>query len=173
MEPESANSTQKQVLLVLGSPNSQIGELSEIAVGRLQLCFEVFSREKNCRILCTGGWGSQFNETEKPHAWYAKDYLISKGVDEGHFLEFALSSNTVEDALKTKEILRNMAVDKLTIISTDYHLERVKMIFDEILSFYDMEYRGAPNNFKNHNLEKLISHERKAIKAILEKGLSF
>ena len=38
-----------------------------------------------------------FNPTSLPHAYYSKQYLLHKGVKENDFLEFVLSSNTVED----------------------------------------------------------------------------
>ena len=46
---------EKEVLVVLGSPNSPSGELSDISKSRLDCCRKMFS--KGQLILCTGGWG--------------------------------------------------------------------------------------------------------------------
>ena len=92
-----------EILVVLGSPNSSKGKLSIMSKERLDFCLERFNN--NMMILCTGGWGSHFNTTKEPHAYYTKNYLIKKGIPEDRFLENALSGNTVEDAVKTKEII--------------------------------------------------------------------
>ena len=68
----------KNVIIILGSPNSQKGRLSKIAIGRARKCLEIFNPEKDM-ILCTGGFGVHFNTSEKPHADYLKQYLIKNG----------------------------------------------------------------------------------------------
>lgn len=161
------------IIIVLGSPNSPSGELSYIATSRLDLCFDTYQKKSNCQILCTGGWGEQFNASIKSHAFYARNYLEEKGVKQDHFLDFALSENTVEDALKAKEILLNQNFEKLIVITSDYHQERVRLIFDEILSSYPKEYLGAPDNLKGENLEKVMRHEKLAVRAISENGLYY
>tara|TARA_R110000868_G_scaffold328512_1_gene589329 strand:+ start:1322 stop:1549 length:228 start_codon:yes stop_codon:yes gene_type:complete len=73
----------KEVLVVLGSPNSPTGALSDISKSRLNFCLENYSEDQ--KVLCTGGWGDYFNTSNKPHADYAKAYLIKKGVLEKIF----------------------------------------------------------------------------------------
>jgi uncharacterized SAM-binding protein YcdF (DUF218 family) len=118
---------QNEVLVVLGSPNSPEGELSEIAKSRLDCAVERYDEHK--RILCTGGWGNHFNIAANAHAFYAQEYLLKKGVPEYSFLEAALSSNTVEDAVKSKIILSRLDHPRVSIITSDFHLDRVKANF--------------------------------------------
>tara|TARA_R110002126_G_scaffold181672_2_gene330481 strand:+ start:1569 stop:1733 length:165 start_codon:yes stop_codon:yes gene_type:complete len=49
----------KEVLVVLGSPNSPTGALSDISKSRLNFCLENYSEDQ--KVLCTGGWGDHFN----------------------------------------------------------------------------------------------------------------
>lgn len=164
--------TVKEVLIVLGSPNSATGELSSISKSRLDCCLGLF--EKKSLVLCTGGWGPHFNTAEQPHAHYAKVYLMQRGLLESAFLEFALSENTVDDAVKAKTILSKLNDDLLfTIITSDYHLERVRLIFTEILNGYSMKFAGAPNNLNKEEYARLLTHEKKAIASILQNGLYY
>lgn len=117
----------KEVLIILGSPNSPSGKLSDISLSRLNYCVNHY--QTGNLILCTGGWGAHFNTSEHAHASLAKQYLIENGILEAVFLDFALSGNTVEDAVKAKEILSKLDNIKLTIITSDYHVNRVKLIF--------------------------------------------
>ncbi len=161
----------KEILIVLGSPNSSTGELSNISKSRLNYCKEIFREGK--LIICTGGWGKQFNISTKPHGFYAKEYLIGKGLTEKDFLEIALSSNTVDDAVKINPILSNLKNFNLTVITSDYHLNRVKLIFNEILEAYNMGFIGVDSGLKKEKYKLLLKHENTAIQQILENGLYY
>ncbi|WP_190810415.1 YdcF family protein [Flagellimonas sp. S3867] len=162
----------KEVLIVLGSPNTTSGELSSISTSRLDCCLDLFKKES--LVLCTGGWGPHFNTTEHSHAHYAKAYLTQKGLPESAFLEFALSKNTVDDAVKAKNILSKLEDNlSLTIITSGYHLERVKMIFNEVLKGYTMMFIGVPCKLDEDEYAILLAHEKKAITSILQKGLYY
>lgn len=161
----------KEVLVVLGSPNSPSGELSDISKSRLDCCRKMFA--KGQLILCTGGWGPHFNISDKPHAFYGKEYLMGNGLSEEDFLEIALSGNTVDDAVKLKSILSDHRNVKLIVITSDYHIERVKLIFNEILANYEMIFVGVESNMAAEKLRQLIEHENNAINAIKQNGLYY
>ena len=160
-----------EVLIVLGAPNSPDGELSNIAISRLDCCLGLYSKGKS--VLCTGGWGKHFNVSDKPHCTYAKRYLMKKGVLESDFLACALSSNTVEDAIKIKPIVSVLENPDLKIISSDFHIARVRLIFEEILKDFNCSFIGAPDNLEETQLQALIEHEKKAIATITKNGLYY
>ncbi|MEO9076147.1 MAG: YdcF family protein [Gelidibacter sp.] len=161
----------KDVLIVLGSLNSTSGKLSDISTSRLDYCANIY--QKGNLILCTGGWGDHFNTTTNSHASYAKQHLIEKGVLETDFLDFALSGHTVEDAVKVKPIIAKLKDIKLTVITSDYHLERVKLIFNEILEGYIMNFVGVKSSLTEDEQNAAILHEKKAINSILLNGLYY
>jgi len=162
---------EKEILIVLGSPNSPEGKLSAISKSRLDYCARRYTKGK--QVLCTGGWGAHFNKALEAHAFYAKEYLIGVGIFENDFLDFALSSNTVEDAVKIKEIIVELECSNLVIITSDYHLERVELIFREVLKSYKVEFVGVESNMTKQDLEVLVQHEKKAVQSILENGLYY
>lgn len=161
----------KNVLVVLGATNSPDGTLTDIAKSRLNFCAKLYT--EGDLVLCTGGWGDHFNTSKSPHAEYSKAYLLKKGIDETHFLDFALSANTVDDAIKIKPIIEKIGVEHFTVITSDYHLERVKLIFNEILNTFNIEFIGVKSNFEKSVYSKLVAHEKKAIQAIKENGLYY
>jgi len=160
-----------EVLIILGSPNSSLGELSSISKSRLDNCLSRY--EKGKLVLCTGGWGAHFNTSPESHAAYAKKYLAVNGIREEDFLDSALSSNSVEDAVKVKEILNKFNDHKLIIITSDYHLERVQLIFNEILTGCKMEFAGVESTMDELKFQKLVQHEKNAIKSITKNGLQY
>jgi len=98
---------------------------------------------------------------------------MGNGLSEEDFLEIALSENTVDDAVKVKAIFSNPKNVKLTVITSDYHLERVKIIFNEILTNYEMTFVGVESNMAAEKLRKLKEHENNAINAIKQNGLYY
>jgi uncharacterized SAM-binding protein YcdF (DUF218 family) len=162
----------KNILIILGSPNSAKGRLGKAAIGRLKKCIEIFQTDENL-ILCTGGFGVHFNTSQKPHAEYLMRYLTKKGIPKKYFLPFADSANTVEDAVKTKAILEKIELSNCTIITSNYHLKRVQLIFDEILVGIEKRYIGVEDNFSEKKLTLLQNHEAKAIEGILKNGLYY
>lgn len=161
----------KDVLIVLGSLNSPSGELSDISKSRLDYCANIY--QQGNLILCTGGWGDHFNTSPTAHAFYAKQYLITKGIMEDAFLDYALSAHTVDDAVKIKPIIAKLENIKLTVITSNYHLSRVKLIFNEIIAGYSMEFVGVDSNLPLEEYENAVLHETKAIDAILKNGLYY
>jgi uncharacterized SAM-binding protein YcdF (DUF218 family) len=163
----------KEVLIVLGSPNSAEGKLGNIALDRLNYCFKIFEQNKNL-ILCTGGFGAHFNTTNQPHAQYAIEYLMSLGINSSYFMDIALSSNSVQDAVNSKQVLLNSGSDySVKVITSDFHLERVRIIFESILTGFEKNYFGVAHQMPIVERQKRIEHERKAINEIRKNGLYF
>ena len=160
-----------KVLVVLGAANSENGELDKRAIERLNACYKLFDKKE--LILCTGGWGNHFNTSKQPHAFYAKDYLIKKGIANSAFLPFALSSNTVEDAVKIKEVLTTIPYQNLIVITSDFHLKRVQLIFAKILKDNTIEYFSVKSSMSKKEAITVMKHENKAILEIKENGLYF
>lgn len=161
----------KEIVVILGSPNSPSGELSEISKSRLNYCIGYFKADD--LVICTGGWGDHFNISKDAHASFAKSYLIENGLLESCFLDAALSSNTVDDAVKIKPIISELKNIRITIITSDYHLDRVKIIFNEILDEYSMDFIGVESNLGEDEYNELVLHEKNAISEIVKNGLYY
>ena len=161
----------EHVFIILGSPNSSQGALSAISKSRLNYCINHY--QKGNLVVCTGGWGEHFNTSENPHALFAKKYLIENGISENDFLDFALSSNTVDDAVKIKPIISKLKYPNLMVITSDYHIDRVKLIFSEILDKYKITYIAVESNFNKDDFDALVQHEKNAIETIIKNGLYY
>ncbi|MFL0161634.1 YdcF family protein [Aquirufa salirivi] len=162
----------QEVLLVLGSPNSPDGQLGAIAVDRVNYCWEEYQKKAR-PILCTGGFGAHFNTSPWPHSTLLKEELMTKGVPEHAFLPVALSSNTVEDAVKSKLVLEIYPINSLVIITSSYHITRVKLIFDVILSNFSKFYIGVEHLTEIPELVALKAHEVQAIEELKMNGLYY
>lgn len=156
----------RHIILILGAPNDQDGNLGQTAKDRLDCAFDIYHANENSLILCTGGFGSHFNTSANPHAYYAKNYLISKGVAKEAFLESPLSSNTVDDFRMTKSIILKINPTILFVITSDFHIKRAKILHDIIISFPRIAFIPARSSLSEKELEKLVLHEKIAIQEL-------
>lgn len=153
----------KGIILVLGAPNSDEGELSEIATNRLDAAIRFYANNPAFNIICTGGFGPHFNTTSTPHAEYAKKYLIKKDVPETAILEYLLSKNTVEDAMLAKPLVEKYNPRNIVVITSDFHMKRASLIFRHVFENYNLIFVEAASTLDIVTLEKLVVHELKAI----------
>lgn len=156
----------KTIILVLGSPNDDLGNLSEIALDRLNCVIDLYDKDKEIKILCTGGFGKQFNRTNIPHATYAHSYLISKGVNKKDFLPDVHSSNTVDDFRMAKEVITKEEPEMLIIVTSDFHIKRAKLLHNLLMNYPFTIFVSAKSSLSQKELEPLILHEKKAIQAL-------
>ncbi len=158
------------IIIILGSPNDEKGNLSPMGLARIEKGFKEYTKRKNggWKILLTGGFGEHFNTTNKPHAHYASQILQKMGTPKKDILTFAESKNTYDDAIQVHNVLQSIEVPTLLIVTSDFHLERVKLIFDKIFKKKELQYRTTPHPDSCTPAQKneLIEHEKKAIEKI-------
>lgn len=158
------------LVVILGSPNDSEGNLSEMGRGRVATGHVEYlaRRDAGWKILLTGGYGHHFNTTDKPNAFYAKQILLEQGVPESEIVEFAESKDTVDDALQARRIIQKYKVPALVVVSSDFHLDRVKYIFREIFPHLELSFSGAeylPGR-PREEAENLRSHENKELESL-------
>jgi uncharacterized SAM-binding protein YcdF (DUF218 family) len=153
----------KGIILVLGAPNSDEGKLSEIAGNRLDATLRFYAHNPEFKIVCTGGSGPHFNNTQTPHAAYAREYLVGKGIPDTAILEYVLSKNTLEDALLAKPLVEKYGPRNIVIITSDFHMKRAGIIFRHVLDKQNLIFVEARSTLDLVSLEKLAAHELEAI----------
>ncbi|KAF7765111.1 hypothetical protein PCIT_b1259 [Pseudoalteromonas citrea] len=151
-------------IIVLGSPNDENGNLLPIALSRSEKALSEYNRIGDCKILCTGGFGQHFNSTNIPHGKYLQEHLMSNGVPLSSFVEIALSSFTREDATLSKPILEKHSITNVVLVTSDFHMERAKLVFNHILPNIEFVYSEATTITTQVEFKELLQHEKNAIK---------
>ena len=162
----------KGIITVLGSPNDNSGKLYSIAIERCNEAIKIYKSNPGWKIILTGGYGQHFNTTDKPHAFYLKQYLVKHGIPENDILEFVESRNTLEDASLLRPIITRYEIAFVVVITSDYHLERARYIFER--EFSNIEVRlffvvtETDEGKCKLDLNALKKHERKALLKLIE-----
>jgi uncharacterized SAM-binding protein YcdF (DUF218 family) len=153
------------IVVLLGSPNSDQGELYSVAQDRCKRAILEYRRRPGWKILPTGGFGAHFNTTDKPHAHYLKEYLIAHGIPDSDILEFALSRNTIEDATLSYPIITKHGVDRALVVTSDYHGDRARYVFQREYRDITLTFALCPTDERTCELDlvALKAHEKKAL----------
>lgn len=155
----------QKTLTVLGAPNSDTGELSTEARDRCQRALRFYTEHPDSKIILTGGFGPHFNRTAHPHTYYTKRYLCGLGVPESAIVEELDSVNTNEDLVMLHRCLtiNGDPAGVHTIITSNFHVERVTLIAAKLFKEFTPKIIGAVDTLTPEALESAERHERRAI----------
>lgn len=95
---------------------------------RLDKAVELMTKDKDIRVVVTGGRGPGEDITE---ALAMEDYLLNKGIYKNRILKEERATSTYENFKFTKELLKRetgMETFKISIITNDFHMWRSKIL---------------------------------------------
>jgi vancomycin permeability regulator SanA len=151
-------------ILILGNTNDDQGNLSSIAEERLETGLKHYVEGR--KFILTGGFGDYFNTSKEPHSYHLKSYLIKKGVKNEDMLTITASCGTIEDLNLAKKLIS--MDDHLIIITSDFHMVRVKLISYKTFKGQNLTFFSSVTNLSSDKLETLNRHEAKAISKFLK-----
>ena len=141
--------------------NAKLGPESQ---ARANLASDTFFNEK-CDFILTLGWDYRL-DSEIPIAYAFRSFLENKGIPKEKIISDINSRDTVGDAIFSKiYLVKNYKPKTFFIISSDYHIKRVEIIFKSIYGKEaDLNFLSCPWDTKNINEGKEI----KSINAFLK-----
>lgn len=160
------------VIMVLGSTINSEGNLSKIAIGRLEKCIEFVKNKDDYLIILTGGFGDHFNITNRMYSLYAYEYLINNGVNSSRISALIPSIDTVEDATLSTRVIKHLKPFKIVIITSDFHQKRVKYIFGKIYKEFNLEYVSSAYMADDETMRQLELTEERELKLLKETNRS-
>lgn len=155
-----------KIIVLLGASNDANGELSQMAIDRLNCAYSLYTCNNQTKFLCTGGFGDHFNTTAIPHAEYLKCWLVAKGVSDSNFLPSVISSNTKEDLQGLNEAMKGLSTELLIVVTSDFHIERVRILFDTSVCYENVIFIPAISHLNEEELHRRIAHEEQVVKLL-------
>jgi len=158
-----------KIIIILGEKLKKNGDMSLNLINRLNKGVEIYNKYENKLIIVTGGRfqrSSDFSES-----FQMKKYLINTfNIESNKIIEDNLSQDTIENSkncLKIIEKMKNMS--EIIVVSSEYHIERVSIIFNYIFknSNLNKKYISSKNGISGKILEDHRENERKAIDKLL------
>lgn len=154
-------------IVVLGYKNKPDGTLHPISQQRANQAFELAQRliaqEQTVKLLCTGGFGGNFNQSNIAHGQLVQNFLCDLGLSQQQFLPFANSKNTYEDGRFCAERIELITIKKLILVTSDFHIKRGFLWLHHFCPNVNIICKPAKTMIKEQELAKLIAHEKRAI----------
>ena len=91
-------------------------------------------------VYCTGGYTVPALEAFKidvTESGLTRNVMIDHKVPESRIIELQQSTSTWEEAQEVKELLKNKNWKKVGVVSSEYHIRRVKWTFDKVFTTKD------------------------------------
>jgi uncharacterized SAM-binding protein YcdF (DUF218 family) len=155
------------IIIILGSPNSEEGELYYVAKQRCEKGIQEYLNHPSWKIVLTGGIGEHFNTSAQAHAVYLQKYLIGRGIAPEVILDSVMSTNTHEDASLSKPIIVKHNVEDILVVSSDFHYERARHIFETEYSDTNIRIRFSLSDTDEStcgfDLKSQKAHEKKSL----------
>lgn len=134
----------RDAIIVLANLMDAQGNLNGESRARLELAVKLL-RENESSGLITTGWDYRADSSIKIADAFKKTAVEEFGVDENRIVADTNSRDTVGDAVFTKKnVVEGADVKNVTVISTAYHIERVKEVFGFVFGpDYEITYLAS------------------------------
>ncbi len=164
----------QNVILVLGG-GININGLNKRSKERLDKALEVYKETDLVLISSRYGFYTAPPISEKgfpiDDAYVEADYLVSKGVKKESILIENNALDTVGNMYFSRvNHLSWMDFDKITVVTSKFHMQRSKILFDWIMSLtpvmdskFEVEFVAAEDSDEDGELQRLIASEEKKI----------
>lgn len=163
MATENSNKT---LIVLLGNENEPDEKLRPAAEFRAREAISLLKKNENSIVIPTGTFG-EFNKSNKPHGELLAEYLRANGIAPARILPHTKSTNTLEDAYAILRFLeldaakKNVTIDKVVVITSAFHMNRVKFIFGRVVQNIPLEFEVAANPSGLDEEQKRIEEDGK------------
>jgi len=147
--------------VVLFSGFDPHGDLDDETLRRLNFVLDLHRNGSVPLIICSGGARPSKNLHGSA---LMKRYLVQRGVEESRVIEENRSNNTLGNLTETRNILRQMDVSRVLVVSSPIHLPRLKGLTSEFntpvlleTTAYDLQHSNPPIAW--HTVYQQVHHE--------------
>ena len=162
-----------KIIIILGEKLKENGNMSLNLINRLDKGIEIYNKYQDKyqdKLIIVSGGRVQMS-TDLSEAIQMKKYLINtSNIEKNKIIEDNLSQDTIENSKNCLKIINKLEnILEIIIISSEYHIERVSIIFNYIFknSNLNKTYISSKNGISGKILEEHRGNERKAIDKLL------
>ncbi len=162
------------LIIVLGGGIDLGGNLPEHVYQRLNKAIELLVQSPQSKVVVCGKYSFLYDQLGKyppvTEAEKMSDYLINKGADKNKILTENQSKDTIGNAYYLKKnIFLPQNETSATIVTSHFHLERVKYIFAKIFGqAFNFEFIGLQEKLPADEEKKVIAHQKELLEKIKE-----
>lgn len=160
MEPIFKDDLPKKVVLCLSHEVTSSSSLSKDSIKRIDLACKIFLDNKS-DLLITTGWKYKKSMNSTLANMMAERAKKFSNIPQSKIIEEINSKDTVGEAIYVRKLLSGINLSSLNIVTSDWHTERAKEIFDFI--FWNQNSIIEFNSIKGSKEAKLNEQKNKSI----------
>ena len=146
-------------LIVLGNKLLSNGNMHQILINRLKKVCELYKIDKYDLVIVSGGQVEK--NTIYTEAYQMKRYLINQRIPENKIIIENISRDTSENAKECFKIINKLTPQKITVVTSFFHIKRVQNIFNDYFKNFKIEYIPSKNGIYGDILKEHIANEKK------------
>ena len=121
------------------------GEMTEELKGRCNAAAAAAKEFPNTILVCSGGATGANNPEHHTEAGMMKDYLSNQcGISPERIFTDERAMTTADNAVNTLAILKNQAVNSMTIVTSSYHQRWGQVLYNAVSAIYKQQYGFGP-----------------------------
>jgi len=157
-------------IVILGGGINLSGDLPDHVYQRLNKAIDLYKKNPQTKIIATGKYSFLYDQIKKYPALTESEkmseYLVKKEIPKKDILLENKSKDTISNAYYLK---KNFFIPKketqATIITSHFHLDRVKYIFQKVFGpGYDFQFVGIQETLPKDEEKKVIDHQKYLLK---------
>jgi uncharacterized SAM-binding protein YcdF (DUF218 family) len=125
-QSESDEAQSADAIVVFGAAE-YFGKPSPVFRARLDHAFDLYTRKLAPVIITTGGSGGEQKFTEGA---VGRDYLMERGIGDGHLIAETQGDNSAESAERVGNIMSANSMHSCIAVSDPYHVFRIKRLLE-------------------------------------------
>lgn len=155
-------------IVILGGGISKDGRLPERVKNRLKKAWQIFKKDKKIKILVCGKYSFLYPKNKAPKKTEDKamqDYLLNLGVPKKNIYLEEKSKDTIGNAYYAKKLYFIPKKEReALIITSNFHLERVRFIFQKMFGkYYQFKFISPSFSLKNHEKARVIKRQKELL----------
>ncbi len=112
------------------------GEMTDELKARCEAAAAAARAFPDAILVCSGGATGDNNPENHTEAGMMKDYLTTQcGIDADRIFTDEQATDTVSNALNTFEILKEQKIEGITLVTSDYHQRRARLLYAALAGF--------------------------------------
>lgn len=168
------NSIKTSHIFVLAGGQISNGDVNDWVRERLNLTIKLEKKNKDANIYCIGGGTYHKPPVTNKYNFVihesksCSNYLIKKNIDKKKIKREWCSYDTIGNSFFSFLLfIKPLDIKECVIITSKFHLERVKLIFNYFLTLFkcdtNITYLFSENNMDNELLKLRMNREKKSI----------
>ncbi|MFH1607900.1 MAG: YdcF family protein [archaeon] len=129
---------------------------------------ELYRQGKAGKVIFTGGFKTRKDLSE---ARFMADYAEERGVPKKDMMLEEMADSTVGNALYCKKIIDKEDFESVIVVTSPYHLRRVKYVFRKLIPNKDLKFERCENNLGMFELTKHYLSEIRSLFKLKRNGI--